>query len=446
MTNDHIGILVVDDEFSVRDSLCNWLRKGGHRVESAENADEALLRFQDRTWDLVLLDIKMPGMDGLELQRRIRELNPGVVVIIITAYASAETAVQALKEGAFDYITKPIDPDQLDHLVRNAVEQLRLRTENMRLREKIGLTRTGEILGESPPMREVRELVNSAAQTDAAVLIHGGRGTGKEHIARTIHARSRRRVFPFVPVSCAGIAEELLESELFGHEKGALRGAQYDRKGRIELAHGGTLFFDEIGAIGSDMQVKLLQVLNSSEFTRVGGRKPVSADFRTIGASCEDPVKLMQEGRIREDLFYRVNVITIEVPSLRERRADIPLLARHFLRKYALETDKNVGDIDSAAMDALVRYEWPGNVRELANGIEHAVAVARDAVIRPADLPVQVTSVPEKLGQESLAEIERTHIVRILERTSWDTSRAADILQIDRAALADKIAKYGLRR
>jgi DNA-binding NtrC family response regulator len=447
MSTEQSSLLVVDDEFSVRDSLYNWFRKDGYRVDTAENATEALQRLQESSYDVVLLDIKLPGMDGIELQRRIHQIDPNLAVIMITAYASVETAVQALKQGAFDYVTKPIDPDELSHLVRNALEQRRLKAENIQLREKIEeLSKLDEIVGDSPQMQKVLELVRSVAATDATVLIRGESGTGKELIARAIHANSPRRYFPIVPVNCGALPESLLESELFGHEKGAFTGAHYRRKGKLEMANGGTLFLDEVGTISPKTQVDLLRVLETKEFTRLGGNKSIRVDFRVICATNQNLEKLVEEGRFREDLYYRINVFSIYLPPLRERRSDIPLLAQHFLRKYALQMNKNITEISPEAMDILVRYDWPGNVRELANAIERAMVVGKPPAIRPEDLPFQLSRKVEMNSGDTLADAEKVHIAHILERTGWNITRAAEILQIDRATLYNKIKKYGLRK
>ena len=440
------GVLIVEDEFSVRDSLENWFRRDGYRTGSAANADEALKRLQEATWDVVLLDIKMPGMDGLELLKRLHEIDPDLLVVMITAYASVDTAVQALKQGAFDYITKPIDPDELSHLVRRAIEQRRLKSENLRLRTTIDeMSGMDRIVGESSAMRKVLEMVRSVSQTDATVLVRGESGTGKEMVAQAIHAASGRRYFPIVPVNCGALPESLLESELFGHEKGAFTGAQYRRKGRLEMANGGTLFLDEIGTIGK-MQVDLLRVLETKEFTRLGGQKPIQVDFRVVCATNQNLEKLVEEERFREDLYYRINVVSVHIPPLRERREDIPLLAEHFLRKYALRMNRPYEDIAPEAMDVLLRYDWPGNVRELANAIERALVVGKPPVVRPGDL--QMLRPPNgatSLG-EALADVEREHVARVLERHGWNITHAAEALGIDRVTLYNKIKKYGLRR
>jgi two-component system, NtrC family, response regulator AtoC len=446
-TQDNPGILIVDDEFSVRDSLYHWFRKDGCRVEAAENATEALRRLQEGAWDIVLLDIKMPGMDGLELQQRIHQIDPSIAVIMITAYASVETAVQALKSGAYDYVTKPIDPDELSHLVSKAMEQRRLSAENQQFREKIDqLCKVDEIVGDSTQMQKVIELAQSVAKSDATVLIRGESGTGKELIAQAVHANSPRRYFPIVPVNCGALPESLLESELFGHEKGAFTGAQYRRKGKIEMADGGALFLDEIGTVSPRMQVELLRVLETKEFTRVGGSMPIRADFRVICATNQNLEKLVEEGQFREDLYYRINVFTICLPPLRERRSDIPQLAQHLLRRYALQMNKSINEISPEAMDILVRYHWPGNVRELANAIERAMVVGKPPAIEPGDLPVHLESNGGSAPGDSLAAVERVHIVRILDQNGWNITRAAQVLSIDRVTLYNKIKKYGLKQ
>jgi DNA-binding NtrC family response regulator len=438
---------VVDDEHAVRHSLSNWFRKDGYVVETAENATEALRWLQKQAFDVVLLDIKMPGMDGMELLEHIRKIDERIAVIMITAFASVETAVESLKLGAFDYVTKPIDPDELTHLVRRAMESRRLTEENVQLRETIdGMVGTDTIVGESPAIRSVLELIGHVADTDATVLIRGESGTGKELIARAIHANSRRRYFPIVPVNCGALPENLLESELFGHERGAFTGAQYRRKGKIEMADGGSLFLDEVGAISPKMQVDLLRVLETKEVTRVGGTRPIKVDFRVICATNEDLEKAVEEGRFREDFYYRLNVFTIEAPPLRARKSDIPLLANHFLRRLSRQMDKHITEIRPDAMELLTAYDWPGNVRELANAIERAVVVGEPPAIRPQDLPVRPTRPAPVGGEESLADVEKRHVAAVLERTGWNITRAAEVLQVDRVTVYNKIKKYDLRR
>jgi DNA-binding NtrC family response regulator len=447
-TERQAAILVVDDEFSVRDSLEAWFRKDGYRSGSAQDANDALQKLQAESWDVVLLDIKMPGgMDGMELQRRIRELDSDIVVIMITAYASVETAVRALKQGAFDYITKPIDPDELSHLVRRAVEQRRLKSENLRLREKVDqLVTPTHIVGDSSCMRKVFELVKSVAATDSTVLIRGESGTGKELIAQAIHANSHRRYFPIIPVNCGALPETLLESELFGHEKGAFTGAHYRRKGKLEMADGGTLFLDEVGTISLRTQVDLLRVLESKEFTRLGGARPINVDFRVVCATNQNLEQLVEEKKFREDLYFRINVVTIQLPPLRERREDIPLLVNYFLEKYSLQMNRPFRELDPSAMDLLVRYDWPGNVRELANALERALVVGVPPTVRVEDLPLTMSEKNNGMVGDSLADVEREHIAKLLEREGWNITHAAEKLRIDRVTLYNKIKKYGLRK
>jgi len=447
MNNENIGILIVDDERVVRDSLSRWFKEDGYRVGTAESAAEALKKMQTTSWDIILLDIKMPGMDGMELQKRIKEIDKNIVVIMITAYASVDTAVQALKEGAFDYVTKPIDPDYLSHLVSNAVQQRRLTVENIQLRQQISeLSKLDEIVGESPQMKKVFELIKTVAQTDTTVMIRGESGTGKELIARAIHANSSRRYFPIIPVNCGALPEGILESELFGHEKGAFTGAQYRRKGKFEMADGGTIFLDEVGNISAKTQMDLLRVIETKQFTRLGGNDVITVDFRVICATNKDLEQAVKEGTFREDLYYRLNVFTIFLPPLRERRSDIPLLAKRFVQKYALAMNKNVMEISPDAMDLLVRYDWPGNVRELENAIERAMVVGKPPQIKVEDLPFQLANRVKIPSGESLAAVEKAHIQYILEKTGWNITRSAEILDIDRVTLYNKIQKYGLKK
>jgi DNA-binding NtrC family response regulator len=442
------SILVVDDEPSVRHSLSSWFKKDGYDVATAENATSALRALRDRHYDVVLLDIRMPGMDGMELQEHVHRIDPAIAVIMITAFASVETAVQALKQGAFDYVTKPVDPDELSHLVRRALEQRRLQQENVQLRETIDeMVGPSTLVGDSPAMRKVQELILNVAPTEATVLIRGESGTGKELIARAIHAASPRRYFPIVPVNCGALPETLLESELFGHERGAFTGAQYRRKGKIEMADGGTLFLDEVGAIGAKMQVDLLRVLEEREVTRIGASRPLKVDFRVICATNEDLEKAVAEGRFREDFYYRINVFQIEVPPLRARRGDVPQLAEHFRDRLARQMDKRITGFAPDALERLEAHDWPGNVRELANAVERAMVVGQPPLIRAQDLPLPArrAAAPAAAG-DSLADVERRHIADVLERTGWNVSRTAELLEVDRATVYNKIKRYGLQR
>ncbi len=370
------SLLIVDDELVVRDSLSKWFKQDGYRVDSAEDAAHAIKKMNEGPWDIILLDIKMPGMSGLELQKRLREIDPAATIIMITAFASVESAVQALKEGAFDYVTKPVDPDHLSHLVTNALRQKKLSTENADLRQHISeLAQGDEIIGNSPQMKKVIELAKTVAQTDTTVMIRGESGSGKELIARAIHANSPRKYFPIIAVNCGAVPETLLESELFGHEKGSFTGAQFRRKGKFEMADGGTIFLDEIGTISQKMQVQLLRVIESKQFNRVGGNETIHSDFRIICATNRDLEAAVKGGTFREDLYYRLNVFTVFIPPIRERRADIPLLVHHFVKKYSTAMNKAVCEISPDTVDLLVRYDWPGNVRELENVIERAMVL-----------------------------------------------------------------------
>jgi DNA-binding NtrC family response regulator len=447
MNNRGVGILVVDDEFSVRDSLYNWFKMEGYRTDTAENGVEALKKLQESPWDIVLLDIKMPGMDGMELQRHIKKINNTIIVIVITAYATVDTAVEAMKEGAFDYISKPVDPDKLSILIRNAVNQKRLMVENIQLKQKVEeLSLQDEIAGESPQIKKILEMVETVAKTDATVMIRGESGTGKELVAQAIHSKSSRRYFPIISINCGAFPEGLLESELFGHEKGAFTGAQYKRKGKLEMANGGTVFFDEIGNITMKMQMDLLRVIETKQFTPLGSNKEVNVDFRIIAATNTDLEKKVADKEFREDLYYRLNVFSIQIPPLRERAMDIPLIANYFLEKYAHSMNKDVTSISPEAMKMLTQYNWPGNIRELRNTIERAlVVVGKKNRIESEDLNLLFASKANAPGN-SLEEIEKAHIQRILEQSGWNISRSAEMLKIDRVTLYNKIKKYGLQR
>lgn len=447
MSQEEAKILIVDDEKPVRDSLSGWFAEDGYLVETAVDGREALEKLQNTRVDLALLDLKLPGMDGLELQRRIREVDPELTIIIITAYATIESAVQALKAGAFDYITKPFDPDALSRLIRSALRYRQLTQENIQLRQKISdLTAPDELIGDSPALQKVKEMMRTVAATDTTVVIHGESGTGKELVARAIHNNSNRRYFPIVPVNCGALPESILESELFGHEKGAFTGAHQMRKGKFEIADGGTIFLDEIASISMKTQVELLRVLETKQFTRLGGNKVIKVDFRVICATNKNLEAAVEEGTFREDLYYRLNVFSIYLPPLRERRADIPLLSRHFLQKFALAMSKPIREISPEAMDILVRYDWPGNVRELENAIERAVVIGKPPSIQQHDLPMTLERADMLQSSDALVDVEKRHIAKILEKYEWNISRAAEALKIDRVTLYNKIKRYELKR
>ena len=446
MNNNH-SILIVDDELSVRKSLEHWFLEDGFEVATAKDGNEALEQLQDQVFDIYLVDIKMPGMDGITLQKRIMQIDKDAVVIIVTAYASVDTAVEALKNGAFDYVTKPIDPDDMSHMIRNALKQKNLTEENIRLKEKLSeLNPKAKIIGESLEMQRVFEMIDQVAEADSNVLIRGESGTGKEVVARAIHTQSPRRYFPIVAVNCGSIPETLLESELFGHEKGAFTGAQYRRKGKLEMADGGTLFLDEIGDISPKMQVDLLRVIESRAFTRLGGNEEIHSDFRLICATHKNLEQLVEEGDFRKDLYYRINVFSIFIPPLRERRADIVPLANHFITKYAQSMAKPERTLAPAAKELLLQHDWPGNVRELENAIERAMVVGKEEEIRLDDLPLQLkqeNADPDKLSLESM---EKKHIQRVLKEMDGNVTQSAKVLGIDRVTLYNKIKKYEIQR
>lgn len=442
---EKISILIVDDEESVRDSLYNWFIDDGYHVDRAENAKQALSILESEKFDIIIADIKMPGMDGMEMHRRIRSLNKDAIVIIMTAFASVATAVQALKDGAYDYITKPFDPDDFSHLIRNAASQIYLKTENEALRNKVvSLENVEDIIGNSKAMIKVLKEVEKVAQSNSSVIIAGESGTGKELIAIAIHSNSQRKYFPLVSVHCGALTESLLESELFGHEKGAFTGAMFNRKGRFEMADGGTIFLDEIATISPKMQVELLRVLESKSFVRVGGNKEITSDFRVICATNKDLKKMVDEGEFREDLYYRLNVVSITVPPLRERTEDIPILVDYFINKYCTSMSRDLITIDPAALKRLTEYNFQGNVRELENMIERAIVIGNDKEIRLKDLPFEKNIVTNTI--ESLADHEKKHVLQILNKYDWNISRTAKALKVDRVTLYNKIKKYGLEK
>src|SRR5450755_2514610 len=439
-------LLIVDDELSVRDPLAKWFTEEGYEVATAENANEALTRVAEQAFDVALVDIKMRGTDGIELQRRLHEIYPDMLVIIMTGYASVETAIAALKNGAYDYVNKPLDPDEIAHLVGKAMAHRHTLLENTRLKETVAdMARPTDIIGQSGAMERIFEAIETVGPTDANVLITGESGTGKELVVRAIHAASMRRFHPLVAIHCGALTETLLESELFGHEKGAFTGAQYRKKGKFEIAEGGTVFLDEIGDISLKTQTDLLRVLQEREITRVGGNQVIKVDFRCVAATNKNLESMIEEGTFRPDLFYRLNVFRIELPALRERREDIPPLVEHFVRKFALAMNKHVTRISSAAMDQLQQQPWMGNVRELENAVERAMVVAQEPELREQDFIFKSQPGVAAAGK-SLDEIERAHILRVLEECGGNQSRAAEVLDIDRVTLHHKLKRYGWTR
>ena len=438
-------LLVVDDELIVRDSLNKWFHEEGYEVAVADCAQEALAKMAAGRFDLALVDIKMPGVDGVELQKRMHEIDPEMIVIIMTGYASVETAVAALKNGAYDYVSKPFDPDDMAHTVHNALAHKCVEKENERLRETVAsVVRPQEMIGQSPAMIRVFEAIQTVGPTDATVLITGESGTGKELCARAIHAASPRHYNPLVVIHCGALAETLLESELFGHEKGAFTGAQYRKKGSFEVADGGTVFLDEIGDISLKTQSDLLRVLQEHEITRVGSSHPIHVDFRCIAATNKDLHQLVEEGRFRPDLFYRLNVFPIHLPPLRERKGEIQILVDHFVRKFAASMNKKTTRVSPAAMALLDHYQWPGNIRELENAIERAMVVGQEPELREQDFALRMP-VPEHAARK-LEDVEKVHILEVLEECRGNQTVAAEVLDIDRVTLHNKLKKYGWKR
>jgi two-component system response regulator HydG len=446
-------ILVVDDEESHRIMLRAVLKEEGYEVSEATDGTEAVKAVEQEPFDLILLDIRMTTMDGIEALTEIRKISPLVPVLIMTAYASVKTAVEALKAGAFEYLTKPLDIEELKILIEKALELYQLRAENIALKERLGdRFDFAKIIGRSPKMKEVFDTLSLVAPTDATVLILGESGTGKELVANSIHHNSPRASQPFIKVSCAALPETLLEGELFGHEKGAFTGAIARREGRFQLAHRGTIFLDEVGEMSMTTQTKLLRVLQEKEFEPLGSSRTVKVNVRVIAASNKDLDREAKAGRFREDLFYRLNVVPISLPPLRERREDIPALAAHFFATYRDKNRKQLNDIAGKAMDLLMRYDWPGNIRELENCVERAVILARGEIIAPADLPpiiqalskdreIQGLNLPSGI---SIQEVEKALILKTLEDTGGNRTRAAEILGINRRTLQNKLKEYGI--
>ncbi len=451
-------ILVVDDDHAHRTMLNTLISGWGYAVSEADDGSTAVEKVKETTFDLVLMDVRMVKISGLEALETIKAYNPAIPVIIMTAYSSVETAVEALKQGAHDYLTKPLDFDKLRLTIDRAMEHTRLKEENRLLRETLGHQfDTQNIIGNSPKMITLLETVAQVAPSEATVLISGESGTGKELIAGAIHFNSLRKKGPFVKINCAAITETLLESELFGHEKGAFTGADRRKEGRFSQAHGGTLFLDEVGEMSLMMQVKLLRALQEREFNRVGGESTIQVDVRVIAATNKNLKDRINEGAFREDLYYRLNVVELEVPPLSDRKEDIPLLTRHFLEMFAAKNRKEIKGFTPKAMDNLIRYNWPGNVRELMNAVERGVVLARSSYLDEADFPFMKDSLiennqedsinPDELslqGDVPLEEIEKTAILKTLETANGNKSEAARRLGITRKTLHKKLKAYGV--
>ena len=449
-------ILVVDDDHAHRTMLNTLISGWGYAVSEADDGSSAVEKVKETTFDLVLMDVRMVKISGLEALETIKAHNPAIPVIIMTAYSSVETAVKALKQGAHDYLTKPLDFDKLRLTIDRAMEHTRLKEENRLLRETLGHQfDTQNIIGNSPKMITLLETVAQVAPSEATVLISGESGTGKELIAGAIHFNSLRKKGPFVKINCAAITETLLESELFGHEKGAFTGADRRKEGRFSQAHGGTLLLDEVGEMSLMMQVKLLRALQEREFNRVGGESTIQVDVRVIAATNKNLKDQINEGAFREDLYYRLNVVELEVPPLSDRKEDIPLLTQHFLELFAAKNRKEIKGFTPRAMDNLIHYDWPGNVRELMNAVERGVVLSRSSYLDVPDFPFmkdsmlqndQDSTTPAKLsmdGDVPLEKIEKTAILKTLEAANGNKSEAARRLGITRKTLHKKLKAYG---
>jgi DNA-binding NtrC family response regulator len=456
-------ILVVDDEEIVIRSCLRILGNGDYEVDAVQDGWEALKKIDENDYDVLILDIMMPKIDGLEVLQRVKETHPDVDVIMVTGHSQIETAVRSMKLGAFDYLPKPFDPDELERVVERALERRRLLQENLDLKTEVSSKyRFENIIGSSPQMQSVFRLIAKCAPTSSTILLQGESGTGKELIARAIHYNSLRKDKPFIPVDCNSLNESLLESELFGHVKGAFTGAMANKKGLFEAADNGTLFLDEIGNISLSTQAKLLRVIQEREFKAVGDTRTQTANFRLITATNKDLKAMVADGTFREDLFYRINIFPIQIPPLRERRDDIPSLAFHFLNVFAADLDRIMTDISAGAMNLLANYDWPGNVRELENTIQRAVILATDKTIRQAHLVSIIDMMPrldievprtgddlkriKKVAREkSVENIEKLFVIEALKRNAWNVTRSAEETGMQRANFQALMKKYNIR-
>ncbi len=450
--NDTYSILVVDDDPGHRTMLRTLLREWGYEIHEADDGSTAITKVKERAFELVLMDVRMLKVSGLEALGAIKSYNPAIPVIIMTAYSSVETAVESLKKGAYDYLTKPLDFEKLKLTIRRAMEHTRLKEENRVLKEHLDRQfDRRKIIGSSPLMADLLDTVARVAPSEATVLLTGESGTGKELVAGAIHYNSHRKKGPFIQINCAALTETLLESELFGHEKGAFTGADRRKEGCFLRAHGGTIFLDEVSEMSLTMQVKLLRVLQEREIIRVGGEQSIAVDVRVVGATNKDLQELSARGEFREDLYYRLNVVGLEIPPLRKRRDDIPLLAHHFLEDFAGRNRKKIKGFTPKAMDAILKYDWPGNVRELMNAVERGVVLSRSEYLDETDLRIDIETGSAASADEapaaqpvgSLEQVEKNAILNTLASTDGNKSEAARILGITRKTLHQKLKKYG---
>lgn len=454
------NILVVEDDKATRDTIIDLLSETGYDVEGAINGEDAIEMAQNYSFDIVITDLKMPKGDGIQVLERIKKMDPRTIVIICTGYGTVDTAVKAMKLGAYEYITKPIKIEEIKLVVQRALDYQRLKTENVLLQKQLKAKyKFKNLIGDSEVMQQIFRFIEKIAATNSTVLICGESGTGKELVARALHYNSDRRNEPMVPVNCGAIPEDLLESELFGYEKGAFTGALKTRMGRFELANGGTVFLDEIGDMSPALQVKILRVLQEHEFDRVGGVQSIKVDIRVIAATHRDLEKAVKQGAFREDLYYRLNVIPFTLPPLRERRSDIPLLTNYFIEKFNVDKKQTIRGVSPEALNCLTRYHWPGNVRELENLMERLVILKGEGIIEQEDLPEKllgaewsdaVPSIDIPDGgisfNTAVGEFEKELILRALKKTNWIKNRAAKLLQLKRTTLVEKMKKIQLTR
>jgi len=445
----NLKILVVDDELVVRESLYHWFSREGYDTKTASGGKEAMIILGKEYFDILFVDMKMPGMNGFELLEKVKLAYPDTSVVIITAYGSIDNAVKAMKAGASDYLLKPFKPDQLSLVMEKISQQMKISSEYRYLKGQIDrIVKFDNIIGECDAMQNIYSVIEKVAETNAPILILGETGTGKELVAKAIHVKSPRKNLPFVPLNCGALPDSLLESELFGFNKGAFTGASQNRKGFLEVVSGGTLFLDEIGEISQKMQVDLLRVLQDKKITRLGENRQIDVDFRLLSATRQDLEGKIREGLFRSDFFYRINIISIEVPPLRERSSDIPLLACHFLEKYCQETTKKVDSIDQKTLKFLKEYHWPGNVRELENAIERAVVLSKSRTLTLEDFGIlkPVSPCTSFSSSLSLHDLEKKHIKNVLEENDWNISRSSGILGISRATLHRMIKRHHMEK